>query len=146
MASGRRREFAAIQPGAPDRARNGWPPGEVPDPQDRATFERSRLDWAELDQPRHRELLEFHRRLVALRKATPDLSDPRLDRVDASCGDQFIVVRRGRAVVGANLAARARRIHLPYVVRSVLLATGPGVTVMRDVVELPAESAVVVAT
>ncbi|MDG4831278.1 malto-oligosyltrehalose trehalohydrolase [Solwaraspora sp. WMMD1047] len=136
VASGRRREFAA----------HGWPAGDVPDPQDPATVQRSRLDWAELDRPAHRELLDFYRRLIALRKSRADLSDPRLDRVDVRCGDQFIVIRRGRCVVAANLAGRARRINLPEVVRSVLLATGPGVTAMRDVVELPAESAVVVAT
>nr|MDT0657445.1 malto-oligosyltrehalose trehalohydrolase [Micromonospora sp. DSM 115978] len=136
VAAGRRREFAT----------HGWSAGDVPDPQDPATFTRSRLDWTELDRPVHRELFDFHRKLIALRKSRTDLSDPRLDRVDVRCGDQFVVIRRGRCVVAANLAGRGRRIHLPEVVRSVLLATGPGVTAMRDVVELPAESAVVVAT
>ncbi|MEV0397815.1 malto-oligosyltrehalose trehalohydrolase [Polymorphospora rubra] len=135
VADGRRREFAA----------HGWPEGDVPDPQDPGTFARSRLDWAELDKPEHRELYDFHRRLIALRKGRPDLTDPRLDRVEVRHGDQFIVVRRGRTVVAANLAPRARRITLPGLVRSVLLASRTGVTVMRDVVELPPESAVVVA-
>ena len=39
VTDGRRREFAAF----------GWEPDDVPDPQDRATFDRSKLDWAELD-------------------------------------------------------------------------------------------------
>ena len=30
-------------------ARHGWDPDAVPDPQDPATFERSKLDWSELD-------------------------------------------------------------------------------------------------
>ncbi|KXK61993.1 malto-oligosyltrehalose trehalohydrolase [Micromonospora rosaria] len=135
VATGRRREFAE----------HGWPAGEVPDPQDPATFLRSRLDWAELDKPEHRELYEFHRRLIALRKSHPDLSDPRLDTVDVRHGDRFVVVRRGRCLVVANLAGRAQRITLPGVVRQVLLATGAGVTVMRDGVVLPAETAAVVA-
>ncbi|MEV1288555.1 malto-oligosyltrehalose trehalohydrolase [Micromonospora sp. NPDC049679] len=135
VGNGRRREFAA----------HGWPEGDIPDPQDPATFARSRLDWAELEKPEHRETYDFYRRLIALRKSRPDLSDPRLDRVDVRHGDRFVVVRRGDCVVAANLAPKSQRITLPGVVRAVLLATGAGVTVMRDVVELPAESAVVVA-
>ncbi|MEV4202784.1 malto-oligosyltrehalose trehalohydrolase [Micromonospora globbae] len=135
VASGRRREFAA----------HGWPPGEVPDPQDPQTFARSRLDWAELDKPEHREMYEFHRRLIALRKSRADLSDPRLHAVDVRHGDQFLLMRRGECLVAANLAGKAQRITLPGVVRKVLLATGNGVTVMRDRIELPAETAAVVA-
>ncbi|MCW3838879.1 malto-oligosyltrehalose trehalohydrolase [Micromonospora yasonensis] len=135
VATGRKREFAA----------HGWPPGEVPDPQDPQTFVRSRLDWAELDKPEHREMYDFYRRLIALRKRRADLSDPRLDHVDVRHGDQFLLMRRGECLVVANLAGKPQRINLPGVVRSVLLATESGVTVMRDGLELPAESAAVVA-
>jgi maltooligosyltrehalose trehalohydrolase len=135
VATGRRREFAA----------HGWPETDVPDPQDPQTFVRSRLDWAELDKPEHREMFDFHRRLIALRKSDPDLSDPRLHAVDVRHGDQFLVLRRGERLVVANLAARPQRITLPGVVRRVLLATGEGVSVTRDRIELPAESAAIVA-
>jgi maltooligosyltrehalose trehalohydrolase len=106
---------------------------------------RFRLDWAELDKPDHREILDLYRRLIALRRSRPDLSDPTPDQVHVRYGSGFIVVRRGRCFVAANLAAKSQRITLPEVVRSVLLATRAGSTVMRDAVELPAESAVVVA-
>ncbi|GGM29115.1 malto-oligosyltrehalose trehalohydrolase [Micromonospora yangpuensis] len=135
VAAGRRREFAA----------HGWSGPDVPDPQDRQTFLRSRLDWAELDKPEHREMYDFHRRLIALRKSRADLSDPRLDTVEVRHGDRFLLVRRGRTLVAANLADRAQRISTPGVVRGVLLATGTGVTVMRDGLELPPETAAVVA-
>lgn len=135
VAAERRRKFAA----------HGWPPAEVPDPQDRQTFLRSRLDWAELDKPEHREMYDFHRRLIALRKRRPDLSDPRLGHVEVRHGDQFLLMRRGECLVVANLAGKPQRINLPGVVRSVLLATESGVTVMRDGLELPAESAAIVA-
>ncbi|QDY09126.1 malto-oligosyltrehalose trehalohydrolase [Micromonospora sp. HM134] len=135
VATGRRREFAA----------HGWPPGEVPDPQDPQTFLRSRLDWAELDKPEHREMYEFYRRLIALRKSRADLSDPRLHRVEVRHGDEFLVMRRGECLVVANLAGRRQRVTLPGVARRVLLTTGEGVTVMRDRVELPAETAAIVA-
>ncbi|MEV4482900.1 malto-oligosyltrehalose trehalohydrolase [Micromonospora coxensis] len=132
---GRKREFAS----------HGWATEDVPDPQDPQTFLRSRLDWAELDKPEHREMYEFHKRLIALRKSRADLSDPRLDRVQVRHGDRFLVMRRGETLVVANLASRAQGISLPGVARRVLLATGEGVTVMRDRVELPGETAAIVA-
>ncbi|RKN36097.1 malto-oligosyltrehalose trehalohydrolase [Micromonospora musae] len=135
VVTGRRREFAS----------HGWPAGEVPDPQDPQTFARSRLDWAELDKPEHREMLEFYRRLIALRKSRSDLSDPRLNAVKVQHGNQFLVMRRGDTLVAANLADRAQGISLPGVARKVLLATGEGVTVMRDRIQLPAETAAIVA-
>lgn len=68
---GRIREFAA----------HGWGPDEVPDPQSAATVAASRLDWSELDRPDHRRMYEWYRKLIGLRAAEPELSDPRLDRV-----------------------------------------------------------------
>ncbi|MET8308793.1 malto-oligosyltrehalose trehalohydrolase [Micromonospora sp. NPDC005173] len=135
VALGRRREFAS----------HGWAEGDVPDPQDPQTFVRSRLDWAELDKPEHREMLSFYQRLIALRRSLPDLSDPRLHAVSVQHGDQFLLMRRGETLVVANLAGRGQGISLPGVARRVLLATGEGVTVMRDRIQLPAETAAIVA-
>lgn len=58
---GRRREFAAF----------GWLPEAVPDPQDRATFERSKLVWDELDEPNHRRVLDWYIALIKLRRRLP---------------------------------------------------------------------------
>ncbi|HEX8629552.1 MAG TPA: malto-oligosyltrehalose trehalohydrolase [Catenuloplanes sp.] len=135
VANGRRREFAS----------HGWAADDVPDPQDPATFQRSKLDWAERDKPGHRDMYELYRRLIALRRTWPDLSDPRLDRVTVWHGHQFLVMRRGDCAVAVNLAPTAQRVSLRAVPHAVLLATEPGTALMRDVVELPAESAVVVA-
>ncbi|MEJ6554849.1 malto-oligosyltrehalose trehalohydrolase [Microbacterium esteraromaticum] len=57
-------------------SRMGWDPAVVPDPQDPETFQRSKLDWGELAQRRHARLLDLHRRLAALRRAQPELTDP----------------------------------------------------------------------
>lgn len=134
VAGGRRREFAT----------HGWADTDVPDPQDPATFARSKLDWAELDRPGHREMLDFYRRLIALRKAWPDLSDPRLDRIGVQHGDRYLTVRRGSCVVMANLADQSRRIGLDEWPREVLLATEPGLVLIRSAVELPPRSAAVI--
>ncbi len=132
---GRRQEFAT----------HGWTAEAVPDPQDRQTFVRSRLDWAELDKPDHRTMYEFYRRLIALRKSRPELSDPHLFAVEVRHGDRFLVMRRGGCLVAANLADKPQRVTLPGVARRVLLATGEGVTVTRDRIDLPAETAAIVA-
>ncbi len=61
VGEGRRSEFEGF----------GWEPHDVPHPNDRATFERSKLDWAEIDEPEHREMLDWHRSLLALRRRLP---------------------------------------------------------------------------
>jgi len=95
VSEGRRAEFAAF----------GWAPEEIPDPQDPATFERSRLDWAEIGMQRHASLLAWYRELIALRRRVPALTDPRLDRVHTDCDARlgWLVIRRGPVVVAANL-------------------------------------------
>jgi maltooligosyltrehalose trehalohydrolase len=133
--NGRRREFAS----------HGWAESEVPDPQDPATFERSKLDWSEPTRPGHAEILDLYRRLIALRRARPELTDPRLDLVQVWHGDRYVAMRRGQVTVAANLAAVPQVISLRDVPGKVLLATEPGVVLQRDRVELPPESAVVVA-
>jgi maltooligosyltrehalose trehalohydrolase len=133
--NGRRREFAS----------HGWAEADVPDPQDPATFERSKLDWSEPGKPGHTEILDFYKRLIALRHSRADLSDPRLDRLDVWHGDQYVVMRRGHCLVAANLAPVPQTVSLRAVPSKVLLATEPGVVLQRDRAELPAESAVVIA-
>jgi len=99
---GRRREFAAF----------GWRPEDVPDPQAEATFARSVLDWAEPERSPHREVLDWHRRLIALRRARPDLTDPRLERgavrYDEAAG--WLVVHRGATAVAVNLGGQSQRV------------------------------------
>jgi len=95
VSQGRRAEFAEF----------GWDPDDVPDPQQPATFERSRLDWDEPGQERHAGLLAWHRALIALRRQLPALTDPRLDRVETEYDEKagWLVIRRGPVVVASNL-------------------------------------------
>jgi hypothetical protein len=102
------------------------------------------LDWSEPDAPGHAELLDFYRRLIALRRSTAELADPRPDRTRIGYGDQFITMRRANYGVVANLAATHRRIALDGYPRQVLLASGPGVRLTRDSVDLPPHCAVIV--
>jgi len=138
VTEGRRAEFADF----------GWGAADVPDPQDEATFLRSKLDWAELEQGCHAELLQWYRELIALRRARPELTDPRLGRVhvDYDEAERWLVVCRGRLRVVANLGPRGQRVPLDRPVAAVLAASVPGVTTDGDVLTVPATSITVIET
>ncbi len=46
---------------------------EVPDPQAPETFERSKLQWDEIEQPQHTDTLELYRDLIRMRRTHPAL-------------------------------------------------------------------------
>jgi maltooligosyltrehalose trehalohydrolase len=58
VSEGRRSEFREF----------GWNPADVPDPQDPATFEASKLQWDEVERDEHAALLEWYRALIARRR------------------------------------------------------------------------------
>ncbi|HZP36269.1 MAG TPA: malto-oligosyltrehalose trehalohydrolase [Methylomirabilota bacterium] len=62
VSEGRRREFARFPEFASPAMRE-----RIPDPQAPGTRDRSRLDWARLGEPVHREWLAFHRDLLRVR-------------------------------------------------------------------------------
>ncbi|MCG5496554.1 malto-oligosyltrehalose trehalohydrolase [Ectothiorhodospira variabilis] len=132
---GRRREFAAF----------GWDPEQVPDPQAPETFQRSRLEWDELDREPHRELLQWHRNLIHLRRHHPAFADDRLDRVTARGDEQarWWVMSRPGIVVACNLAPSGQRVPLMQAPGEILLASTSGVSLEAGGVQLPAESVVI---
>ncbi|WP_075744062.1 MULTISPECIES: malto-oligosyltrehalose trehalohydrolase [Actinoalloteichus] len=115
--TGRRAEFGA----------HGWDEADVPDPLDPATVTRSTLDWSEPTRAGHRELLDVYRRLIALRRAHPELTDPRLDRfgVDVDEAARWIMLRRGDLRLVCNLSDTARRIPSGGQIEEVLTAVPP---------------------
>ncbi|WP_263410699.1 malto-oligosyltrehalose trehalohydrolase [Terriglobus tenax] len=100
--NGRRREFAGF----------GWKPKDVPDPVDRATFERSRLQWDELEKPDHAAMLDWYRSLIALRHAVPELQDgaPGNCRVEFDEQKGWLVMHRGPISVAVNLGKESVQI------------------------------------
>ncbi|WP_322767315.1 malto-oligosyltrehalose trehalohydrolase [Frankia sp. Cr1] len=132
---GRRGEFAA----------HGWGPDEIPDPQDEATFVRSKLDWAELRTARHAGLLKWYRRLTTLRRTLPDLTNPDLSCVRASFDEdaRWFVLRRGQVAVVCNLAPRRQPVPVEGVPFDVPAASTSGFTYMPGRIELDGESVVI---
>ena len=125
VSAGRRREFA----------RHGWT-GPVPDPQAVETFRRSVLDWSEPDRPYHRDLLEWHRELIALRRARPELTDPRLTATAVETDDgeaRWLLMRRGQVCVAANVGDVPVVLPVPAPAR-LLLGSDPAIRLDDDMI------------
>ncbi len=133
---GRRREFAAF----------GWDPDAIPDPQDPATFEASRLDWGERERQPHAELLAWHRDLIRLRREHPDLRGPSRPVVHVDPADGTLVVERPGITVAANVGDERHTLGLPPGHHRILAASDPdGVRVDDATVRLPPMSAAILA-
>jgi maltooligosyltrehalose trehalohydrolase len=106
-------------------ARMGWDPAVVPDPQDPATFERSKLDWAELAEPGHARLLAFYRGLAELRRGHPAFTDPRFDRIEVQYDEdeRWLRLRRGGAEILVNFGVEPCRV--PTQAGTLMLSLAP---------------------
>ncbi len=134
--TGRRREFAA----------HGWDAEEIPDPQDPETWRSSVLDWSELDESPHQELLAWYRQLLAFRTRMPELRDDRLDSVAIAFdpAGSWLVVIRGSLRVVVNLAAAEAEVPLDEVPEYLVMAFG-GAELVTDGVRLPGHGVVIIA-
>jgi maltooligosyltrehalose trehalohydrolase len=138
VAEGRKAEFTS----------HGWGEADVPDPQDKQAFLRSKLDWTQLDREPYLGILAWYRELIALRRARPELTDPRLDRVQAGFDEdaRWIMVCRGRLRIAANLGAQAVRLPLGQRGIGVLAASSPEVAIHQDTVAMPPAAFAVIET
>ncbi|MFE9579703.1 malto-oligosyltrehalose trehalohydrolase [Nocardia sp. NPDC006044] len=95
-ADGRKAEFAE----------HGWSTDQVPNPQDPRTFLRSKLNWSELEKSRHIRLHSCYRKLLALRRDRPELTDPWLTHISVDYDEnaRWIVVHRGALKLVCNLS------------------------------------------
>jgi maltooligosyltrehalose trehalohydrolase len=134
VSEGRKKEFAAF----------GWDPAEVPDPQSPATFQRSKLNWNERSHPPHAEILDWYRRLIALRRSTPDLTDPDLTHthVRFSESEQWLVMERGSVTVAFSLAPNPIQLEVQPN-STIALASTPDVHLNNNSLTLPPDSVVI---
>ncbi|MEO6953836.1 MAG: malto-oligosyltrehalose trehalohydrolase [Polyangia bacterium] len=107
--NGRQREFLHF----------GWKAEDIPDPQHEDTFLRSKLRWDEASTGQHADMLAWHRQLIALRHAEPEIRDGARHSIAATAKDALIIVRRGSYIVVANLGAPVDH-ELPSAARLVL--------------------------
>ncbi|WP_431896537.1 malto-oligosyltrehalose trehalohydrolase [Nonomuraea sp. bgisy101] len=115
----------------------------APDPSAEDTFQRSKLDWSEIKEEEHWSVLCWYRDLIALRKALPELTDPRLDRVEAEYDEQakWLMVKRSSLSVMVNFCPDP--VTLPMSVGSVLLSSEEGVFAARGGLTVPGQTLVI---
>ena len=137
VSEGRRKEFGQF----------GWKPEDVPDPGSIDTFERSRIDWADVINEPHASVLEWHRQLIQLRRSLPQLTDGRLDLIVTEFNEdqQWLFVERGLVSIIANLAGGSRTIPLRQGRPTAILLSNVdhGVEESDDKIILPANSVVI---
>jgi maltooligosyltrehalose trehalohydrolase len=130
--AGRLEEFAQME----------WETSDVPDPQDPRTFEVSRLDWSELEQAPHNELLDLSKQLISIRRSYPDFTDPRFDQGHAVSNDEagWLLIERGNMIMAVNFRNRPTEVDVGRAVDPVI--TLGQIEVAGEVIRLGPHSAV----
>ncbi len=135
VSEGRKQEFATF----------GWAPEDIPDPQLKDTFLRSKLDWKETGEAGHAEILDWYKKLISLRKSSRALldGDMRASKVRFDEEAQWLVLERGQYQVICNLAKKPATISLP-IAGKVLLASDDSSRLKDKQAELGPESVIIV--
>jgi maltooligosyltrehalose trehalohydrolase len=136
VSKGRTHEFAAF----------GWDPSSVPDPENPATFENSKLKWDEIELSDHADILEWYRALIHLRRSTPCLNEGTPGNTRVTCDEQrkWLRMDRGNIAVICNLGEE-HRFTLPLNSR-VLLTSQSMSQPHRNSIALPQDSVVILET
>ena len=137
-------------------AKMGWDESVVPDPQDPATFENSKLDWSEAESGRHAALLRLYRALASLRHETPEFTDPRFGETSVRFDEaaRWFELRRGAVSILINFTSTPiDSAIIDGAVGEILLANqdvladagpaGPAPTIPATLGSLPAHSATI---
>lgn len=134
VSEGRKRDFAAF----------GWDPNVIPDPEKIETFERSKLHWKEIGTGQHREMLEWYRRLIWLRRHSVALNDgdPGHTIVRFDEERRWLKMDRGPVKVIANLCAAPADFDIDAGMKLVL-ASRNHIQIAERKLVLPAYSLVV---
>ena len=89
--------IAAVREGRKTELKAFQQKQECPDPQAVETFRESKLRWTDRDQGRHRLMLEFHQRLLTLRRSIPHVVDRKGFTVDCLAGQKVLMWHRRHA-------------------------------------------------
>ena len=127
VAKGRREEFAAFGFG-----------DDVPDPEDPATYEASKLNWDEVNEGKHAEMLGWVKDLIRLRRSTVCLNDGDLHHLQVFTDEnaRTIVVQREEARIVTNFGDQPYDFAL-LDGESLKLLSRDGITVQDGHLNLP---------
>jgi maltooligosyltrehalose trehalohydrolase len=128
VSDGRKREFAAF----------GWDAADIPDPESVETFNRSKLNWNEVREGQHAEMLRWTTDLIRIRRKSFSLNDGDLGHTHVDFDEQkrWMAVDRGQVKILCNLGEGAAQFDIPdrY---ALLLASNADVFVEDGKTSLP---------
>ncbi len=131
VAEGRKKDFAAF----------GWNPDEIPNPESRETLDRSKLNWDEVEQGKHAEMLEWTRGLIRLRRGSPSLNDGDLSHIKVRYDGEkrWLLMARGGIRLICNLGTEAHLCPNPDHL-ALLMKSAEGVELTDTHVVVPPDS------
>jgi maltooligosyltrehalose trehalohydrolase len=134
VTEGRKREFAAF----------GFGHMEVPDPEDEASFQASKLKWGEVDEGKHAEMLAWVKELIHLRRTTVALNDADFGHLDVQFDEELRTLTMQRGSVRTLLNIGKAPVTLPVLEgEEVRLGTRADIAVAGGFVALPPMTLVV---
>jgi maltooligosyltrehalose trehalohydrolase len=135
VSEGRKKEFAAF----------GWNPAFLPDPENKSTFDKSKLNWDELTNGDHAEMLAWYQALIRLRRTTPCLNDAAAGNVLVTFDEQakWLRMERGTVTVICNLNGREHTFDVSQDNRLVIASTD-AVQLRNDKLVVPPASVAVI--
>jgi maltooligosyltrehalose trehalohydrolase len=130
VAEGRKREFKDFAAGE-----------DFPNPEDEETFERSKLDWSEIHEGKHEEMLIWAKSLIVLRRNTIALNDGSMQHLMVSTDEarKTLVLVRDEARVVVNFGAEVYSFDL-LEGEELKLVSRVGLAVEGNKIALPAMS------
>ncbi|SFS20990.1 maltooligosyl trehalose hydrolase [Granulicella pectinivorans] len=131
VSAGRRREFAAF----------GFDGDDIADPENEATFLRSKLHWSELNEGIHAEMHIWFRSLIRLRRCSQSLNDGDKDHVEIRYDEEkkWLCMQRGLVTILCNLGETSPQFEAPEDSR-LELSTVPSLAIVDGKVTLPPDS------
>ena len=120
-----------------EHAHDAW--NSIPDPESQESFDKSKLNWSELKEPVHMEMMNWYRSLIELRKSQPSLLDGNRDNLDVQFDEaqQWLLMKRGTLLLLYNFGENTARVTAPAY-RNLLLASNLPVPCELDTIFLPA--------
>ncbi|MES2390254.1 MAG: malto-oligosyltrehalose trehalohydrolase, partial [Acidobacteriota bacterium] len=112
--------------------------GDVPNPEDLETFQRSKLKWDEVHEGKHGEMLEWVKALIKMRRCTVALNDGSMHRLRISTDDvlRTLVMQRDEARILVNMGTEPYGFDL-LDGEKLCLISRPEIGVQENRLELP---------
>ncbi len=111
---------------------------EVPNPEDIETFEKSKLNWDEINTGKHAEMLAWTKALIKLRRCTVALNDGNMHHLMVSSDDKrmTLVMQRDEARILVNLGTESQHFDL-IEGEGLCLISRLGIDIANNAIELP---------